>query len=126
MGAPLRGSPVSCAKVRQRLSDVATQVGCDCVFAEKAGEYPHPLRHLEQRPAPVAPVASIDDLLDACGRILERQRLIAGEVAVAQRRAAEALARVPDRRWRREGGEWVLEDIEGLPVVRWAPDGGGR
>jgi tetratricopeptide (TPR) repeat protein len=122
MGAPLRGSPVSCAKIRQRVPEVAGQVPCDCVFEEKAGEYPHPLRHLEHPlPAPT-PTIGIEDLLDAYGRLLERQRLIDNEVAEARRRAAAALSKIPDRRWRKESGEWVLEDQEGFPVLKWVAD----
>lgn len=122
MGSPHRGSPVSCARVRQRLAAVADRVGCDCVFDVRPGGYAHPLLHLETAPPAAPPRAGLDELLDAYGRLLERRRVLDEELAAARAELAGALARVPDRRWRRPGGEWVLEDDGGMPVVRWEAD----
>lgn len=42
---PLRGHPMSCPKIRSRVPELASEVGCDCVF-DAAASYPHPLLHL--------------------------------------------------------------------------------
>lgn len=122
MGAPHRGSPVSCARIRQRLAGVADRVGCDCAFDVRPGGYAHPLLHLEALPPAAPPRPGLDDLLDAYGRLLERRRAIDAELAQARGELVGALARVPDRRWRRPGGEWVLTEDGGLPVLRWEAD----
>lgn len=122
MGAPHRGSPVSCARIRQRLASVAERVGCDCGFDVRPGGYAHPLLHLESAPRAAPPRPGLDDLLDAYGRLVERRRVLDEEMAAARAEVAGALARVPDRRWRRPGGEWVLDQDAGLPVLRWEGD----
>jgi len=43
--SPLRGNPMSCAKVRIRVPDVASRVDCRCVFDSAVNLYPTPLLH---------------------------------------------------------------------------------
>lgn len=121
MGAPHRGSPVSCARVRQRVPDVVARVGCDCTLSPGPGEYPNPLLHATDAPAQPAPDRSLDAACEAYGRLLDRQRVVEEEVGAMRRALVARLAGVPDRRWRTHGGEWVLDDIDGMPVLRWAP-----
>ena len=42
----LRGSPVSCPKIRMRVPHVTSRVPCNCEFAREAGMYPTPVLHL--------------------------------------------------------------------------------
>lgn len=121
MGAPHRGSPVSCARVRQRLPDVADQVGCDCRLEVAPGGYAHPLLHLDHAPAPPPPRPALDELLAAYGRLVDRQRRVEEELAELRRVVVVRLGEVPDRRWRVAGGEWAVVDEAGLPVLRWEP-----
>ncbi len=39
--------PMACHKIREILSDIASMTDCSCCFKRRAGQYPHPLRHLE-------------------------------------------------------------------------------
>lgn len=50
--SPLRGHPISCAKIRKRLPELANALPCDCVFPDRSGTYAHPLRHLDGSPEP--------------------------------------------------------------------------
>lgn len=52
----LRGNPVSCAKVRSRLPDVAARVPCACEFPWASDTYPHPVLHLSDPARPPAPL----------------------------------------------------------------------
>ncbi len=42
----LKGNPMSCPKIRSRVSEIAAGVGCNCRFEAAAGLYPTPLLHL--------------------------------------------------------------------------------
>jgi hypothetical protein len=121
MGAPNRGSPVSCAKVRQRVPEIAARVGCACALAPGPGEYPNPLLHASGAPTQPTADRSLDAACEAFGRLLDRQRLVEEEVGAMRRALVARLTSVPGRRWRTQGGEWVLDDEEGLPVLRWVP-----
>ena len=43
---PLRGNPMSCAKIRSRIPEVTSHLPCDCSFVRSAGLYPTPALHL--------------------------------------------------------------------------------
>lgn len=88
-----RGYPISCDRVRRRVPELLQRVSCDCVFPERAGEYLHPLRHVDQ-----------DRDLDHLTRELSalRRRSSELETEVGERLAAEQGSRhVVD------GGAWV-------------------
>ena len=121
MGAVHRGSPISCARIRSRLPEVARTVGCDCAFDSRPGAYPHPLRHLDDVPDPPAQ-ASLEDLLGDWARHLARCRDLEEQTHALRRRVVEALAGAPGGRWAVDGGEWVLGDEAGLPVITWAAE----
>jgi len=126
LGAPLRGNPVSCSKLRRRLPALTKRVPCECSFAKVSGRYPHPLRHLESAPAPVEDdtPGTLDELLEAWARGLERRRRFEEELNKLRSRVVDALRHAPDGRWSVNGGVWCLEDDEGMPVLRWTPEGG--
>ncbi len=44
--SPLRGNPMSCAKIRNRIPSLTSTIPCDCYFPQEAGLYPTPLLHL--------------------------------------------------------------------------------
>ncbi len=46
MGRRLRGNPMSCQRIRQRVPGLAAKVGCQCDFGRSLSTYPHPLLHL--------------------------------------------------------------------------------
>ncbi len=118
MQSPHRGSPVSCARVRQRVPGHARRVGCDCAFALKPGEYANPLLHrAELHPKPRDP--GLDDTLEQLARAEDRLRTVRAEVAALRARAAARLAEVPGHRWAVGGGEWALVEEDGVPQLRW-------
>lgn len=43
----LRGNPISCPKIRSRIPQVTSRVGCKCNFGSKPNTYPNPLLHLQ-------------------------------------------------------------------------------
>ncbi len=118
LGAPHRGSPSSCARVRARLPELAAR--CACAFPEAPGQYPHPLRHLEGAPPP-PPAPSLDELLTSYARALDRARQLALEEQALRRAALAALSRVPGGRWAVSGGEWRVEGSADLPELCWVP-----
>lgn len=120
MQSPHRGSPVSCARVRQRVPDHARRVGCDCPFTLRPGEYANPLLHRAEL-HPRARDTGLDDLLEQLARAEDRARTVRAELAALRARAAERLAQVPGGRWAVRGGEWMLEDEDGVAALRWLP-----
>ncbi len=42
--------PMACHKIREILGDSYTEVQCSCSFKKRAGQYSHPLRHLDAAP----------------------------------------------------------------------------
>lgn len=45
---PLRGNPMSCAKIRATIPEITSNVSCNCQFPRSSGLYPNPLLHLSQ------------------------------------------------------------------------------
>lgn len=93
-GAVLRGHPMSCAKIRKRLPQHALRVPCDCVFPERSGEYPHPLRHLDVE----------RDLAGMVARLAEARRVL----RELEREVAAELSGKAGNRHIVPGGAWVL------------------
>ena len=122
LGAPHRGSPMGCSRLRSRVPDVVSRVPCECSFAEAPGRYPHPLRHLERAaPAPAAIAPSLDELVGAYSRQQDRLRQVQAELDEQRRALVAALSRVPGGVWPAPGGLWRLRQDEGLPVLEWQP-----
>jgi hypothetical protein len=118
MGAPHRGHPTSCARIRQRHRQVADEVGCACPLPVPPGGYAHPLLHRAAE-SPPAPRDDLDELLSRLGLLVERHGEMNAEVSALRRAVVERLAEVPDRRWRVAGGEWCLDSENGIPVLTW-------
>lgn len=125
MGAPHRGSVISCNRIRQRVPRVAQAVRCDCRF-EGEHRYPNPLLHLGGSEIPTeAPPVLLEDQLAALGRLEARLRRLETERDGLRRYAAERLGRLPEGRLRLREGVWSVEEVEGIPTVRFEPAGGG-
>jgi len=112
----LRGSPISCAKMRQRLPDIVQKIGCNCTF-ENAKPYPNPLLHRVE--GVQRHDRNLDEMLESLVRAEDRKSKLDLEITTLRRSIVDRLERVPDRRWQGSGGEWRLEDADGLPVLRW-------
>lgn len=48
MKKPLRGNPMSCARIRSKIPEVTSNAACTCHFPTRGGLYPTPLLHLSQ------------------------------------------------------------------------------
>jgi hypothetical protein len=120
MGARLRGSPVSCARIRSRLPALCPESDCRCTFPPRGTAYAHPLRHLDDGPRLERPRRrNLDELLRTVARQMERLAEAEAEMVTLRRAAVAALSEIPDGRWAVEGGEWALESDDGLPVLRF-------
>lgn len=60
--SPLRGNPMSCPKIRSRLSGQTSRMNCNCVFPQQLNMYPTPLLHLSQMPENYTAGAGVDSL----------------------------------------------------------------
>ncbi len=57
--SPLRGNPISCPKIRQRIPEVTARVGCSCQFDLGDGAYPTPVLHARDVPADAGPAQQV-------------------------------------------------------------------
>lgn len=102
---PLRGNPMSCAKIRARIPEVTSNLPCDCHFPSTSGLYPTPALHLRKNSAQV-PLdhlqfqALFQDFLRAKKELFRLQRLV--ETQVERLNA-----------WFDQAGEEVLETSMG-------------
>ena len=124
--SPLRGHPISCPKVRQRIPEVTSRVSCSCVFEEAAEAYPSPVLHLRTAPPPgPAPGAEEEPLEVTAQRYLAlRDRVDRLEEELA------SLARVVMEGLRSRGGELALDQgllrlvvEDGIERLRWEGEG---
>lgn len=122
MGAPHRGSPISCATLKKRLKGLDAVDVCTCIFPEEPGKYPNPLRHLDALPAPPPVPRTLDDLLGDYGRQVLRVEDAKRQLDHLRLEAVASLQRIPGARWRVDGGEWAVELEGGIPVLAWHPD----
>lgn len=58
--SPLKGNPISCAKIRMKLPNITSMVNCNCQFENITGLYPSPLLHLNTKDVPAKLPSSID------------------------------------------------------------------
>lgn len=124
LGAPHRGQPISCARVRARLPEVAGRVPCDCAFAERPGQYNHPLRHLDEATSPPEPPPALTELLGAYSRALDRQRQVEQEVERLRLAVVEGLRRAPGAACVVADGTWRLEGDGVMAALTWVPAAG--
>jgi len=122
--SPLRGNPISCPKIRQRVPHITSRVACRCEFPDSVDHYPTPVLHL--RTAPSGQPASArdgdrEDLESLARRFLAQAALVetarrdlAGlETALAARLGAEGGALTVD------GVALHVEVREGVARVAW-------
>ncbi len=130
--SPLRGSPISCPRVRKRVPEVTALVPCHCEFPTRPDHYPTPLLHLDEarargelapaRPEAEEPRAPLpEDLARTFSHLAERQQRLEGELQEVRGAFVDALSSLPERALETAEGRWVLRDEDGLPVVEWCP-----
>ncbi len=132
----LRGNPVSCAKVRSRLSEVAARVHCACVFPWASDTYPHPVLHLSdparpatpppsERPAPDA-VVDIETDVRRFTQVVRRLADLERDRDALARRLVLALRALPDASLTLVEGTLRLAVESGIEVLDWQPAAAGE
>lgn len=122
-GARLRGSPMSCARVRQRIPETTSRLPCHCTFPKHPDHYPSPVLHAPEARTPGEAVAP--DLAHRLARWLgaqDRGERFLLELHDERRELVEALRALPEQTLRVPGGCWRLRDPEGLCELTWTPD----
>jgi hypothetical protein len=124
MGRAHRGSPISCARIRQRVPEVATTVPCACPFPAEAG-YPHPLHHAAHLPA--APAAApadarpLPELLDSFLVLEQRLAELHAERDAQRRRITARLLALPTRSLVHEGRVFRAVEEDGIAALHVDP-----
>lgn len=121
--SPLRGNPASCARIRSRVPHVTSRVPCACSFPDAPDHYPTPLLHLkglppaeEPLPQPVRPPEDEIRRWLLLGTRLEELRKEREEVEASLMAALRARA---EPLWELPEGTLLLEEKEGVSVLRW-------
>ena len=129
--SPLRGNPISCAKIRKRLPHITSRVACNCEFPDLGENYPSPVLHAAGLP-PVSTspstTANGDEPLEETARrwlaLLARERAIRADLSHLEAALADRIGHT--------GGTLLLPEGRLTVVVRdgttsldWHPDQGG-
>lgn len=124
--SPLRGNPISCAKVRKRIPAVSSAVACNCRFPDDVDHYPTPVLHLrtaEGSTEEADPEEADPELL--ARRYLALQSRIdrlKGELGDLQRSLEPHVRAGP---LVVEGGELRRAERDGVVALEWVPTGRG-
>ncbi len=121
--SPLRGNPASCARIRSRIPHVTSRVACACAFPDAVDHYPTPLLHLrglqpapEPLPDPARPPEDEIRRWLLLGTRLEELRRERTEVEAA---LVAALRARSEPLWELPEGTMLLEEKDGVAVLRW-------
>ncbi|MBL8897236.1 MAG: hypothetical protein JNM84_06400 [Planctomycetes bacterium] len=123
LGNVLRGSPMSCARLRQRLAGSQPEPSCDCSFPFAADCYPHPLLWLrridpEQREAALRrDPASVEVLAEAWLHLVEDAAALPTERRQVETLLLRRLEGVPEREIATPFGLVRLVDRDGTSAL---------
>lgn len=137
--SPLRGHPISCAKIRRQVPEVSCRVGCHCAFTAREDHYPTPLLHLDEARARGAlrahPLSEVAQEVEAAPLtpdersrqvllLTETRARVTRELEEAREGLAAAVRGLPGQVLEVDGGRWVWDGDEA--ALRWeltAPPG---
>jgi len=128
--SPLRGNPISCPKIRQRVPHITSRVSCRCEFPDSLDHYPTPVLHLRTAP-PGGGKANAEERPDMDS--LARRFLAQAALVESARRDLAALESSLAARLGAEGGVMTVDGValhvevrDGVPRVAWSksPDKG--
>jgi len=115
--SPLRGNPVSCAKIRKRVPHITSRVSCNCEFPDLGESYPSPVLHAAGRPAgaasPATPAEGEEPVEETARRwlaLLARARAVNADLARLQAALVDRIGRA--------GGTLLLPEGRLTVVVR--------
>ncbi len=107
--SPLRGNPISCPRIRQRVPHITSRVACRCEFPEALDHYPTPVLHLRDAPGAEAPATGEErpNPESLARRFLAQAALVESARADLARLEAALAASL-----RAEGGAITVDDVE--------------
>lgn len=119
--SPLRGSPISCAKIHQRTAHLTAKVDITCACPETTETYPHPLLFIEDLEPDPGEVAqdSLDGLARTYAALRRRKDVVAEDAQDLEHRLIAALESRPDRSIVLPDGSYCLVDRDGICELRW-------
>lgn len=131
--SPLKGAPISCARIRKRIPGVAGRVGCNCSFSFAPQHYPTPTLHLLTMPAELRSAGaavqtrphevSTEYLARRYALLQRRLEQTRQELEAVQLVLLERLRAGAERSVACEGGRYVLVEREGIEELLWQPEG---
>lgn len=128
----LSGSPISCAKIHQRVPHIAGTVACECHFEDLGGAYPNPLLHVrdlarsahKEEPEPPLTVRSPEELARVLGGLKRRAAEIEAEIREVSRILLAGMAGSGSTALELEEGTFVRRVDEGVESLEWQPADG--
>ncbi len=123
--SPLRGNPMSCAKIRKRIGHVTRRVPCNCDFSFAPNHYPTPTLHLltlppdARRPEAAQPPADAESIARRFGVLQRRREEIEREWQQLHDRLCSILRMLPDRTLVLPEGRYRLIEREGVEELVW-------
>ena len=129
MKSRLRGSPISCLKIRKRVPAITSRVDCNCAFEFAEGQYPTPLLHLrgldrkEKRKGKKETKKSTEEIALLYAHLLRKTEELEEEVREARSALLARLERTETGEIACPGGRFVLrKEKDTLPYIEWVPD----
>jgi hypothetical protein len=119
----LRGNPVSCPKIRARLSHITSRVPCACEFPEDPDAYPTPLLHLRGlEPADLTappPETPPEDVVRRLLLLRHRRLEIEAEIAQVEHGLLALLRARAQPYWELPEGSLRLVERDGVAELLW-------
>ncbi len=122
----LKGNPVSCGKIRQRIPQITARVACNCDFSFAQETYPSPVRHLhtlpESQPTEAAKASHTPESLARRYALLEKRIAeLQGEKEALGQALREHLLRQENPVLILPEGQYRLERSDEVEELRWEP-----
>lgn len=126
----LRGSPISCQKLRARFPEKVRDLTCACEFPWAPEQYPHPLLHLERPDLDLGMVAQnggnalsidLETEVRRFTTLVRRVDEMVRERGCLGRFVAQALRAMPDRALGLPEGVLRLTEEGGIEILAWEP-----
>lgn len=134
MKSPLKGSPISCPKIRKRLPHIVARVPCSCDFSFAPDHYPTPLLQLRSPAAdailPPVPspkqndpaAGSLEQLARRLGVLERRRQLIEQQWKTLHDQLCSAIRAIPERSLSLDDGRYELRQADDIEELVWVPN----
>ncbi|MEM7248287.1 MAG: CRISPR-associated primase-polymerase type A1 [Acidobacteriota bacterium] len=109
-GKRLRGHPMSCARIRQRLPGLTSRVDCSCVFEATPDHYPSPVLHLREEPPLSSEGVRSPPSVQRLRRLLQRRSEIDHQLLECRSRIIKLMQGEGKRSWQLAEGRLTLDE----------------